>query len=157
MKLFVSNFTLGLFMALLSVAPDSGRARCTCRPSPPGGETVCESGQIAVCGSSDGVCKGSCISVSDRLQPLQYSAQVLSAVVGEGVTVEDLEKKRKDYKGIIDKLLNSSEKDKEVTFEYHRKKFKVSIGLSEIAKRKLTAAGLLLVPKAHGHLPIVLP
>jgi hypothetical protein len=95
--------------------------------------------------------------VSDRLQPLQYSAQVLSAVVGEGVTVEDLEKKRKDYKGIIDKLLNSSEKDKEVTFEYHRKKFKVSIGLSEIAKRKLTAAGLLLVPKAHGHLPIVLP
>jgi 3D (Asp-Asp-Asp) domain-containing protein len=50
---------------LLSSVPISGQS-CGCQPSPPGGYTACESGQIAVCGISEGGgCAGRCVGPTE--------------------------------------------------------------------------------------------
>lgn len=151
MKLFVSNLLLSLCLTLPSVVSDSGRPRCKCRPIPPGGETSCSSGQIAVCNSSNGVCQGSCISVNAQLQPLQYSAELFTELLKEKVSVEDLQKDQKAAKSMIKKVLESNQKDKAVTIKLKGKnnKFSGSIGLPKVAIDKLEAVSVMPVVKVR--------
>jgi hypothetical protein len=154
MKLFASSILLSLCLILLPPAPDSGRVRCKCRPSPPGGVTECESGQIAVCNSSGGVCKGSCISANAQLQPLQYSAALLTQVLDRDVSIEDLRKDPKASKRNFEALLKSSRDDKPVKLKYKGKEYIVSVGLTEVAINKLKAAGGALAINNRLHIPV---
>lgn len=153
MKLFVSNLLLSLCLTLLPAVPDSGRPRCKCRPIPPGGETSCSSGQIAVCNSSKGVCQGACISVNAQLQPLPYSAQLFTELFKEKVSIEDLQKDQKAARSLINKVLESNLKDKDITIKLKGKKFFGSVGLSKVAIDKLKAALVMLGVKPHLTIP----
>lgn len=139
MKLSVGSLLLSLFLALLSPAPEKG-SRCTCRPSPPGGVTECQTGQIAVCGGREGVCKGSCLSVNAQLQPLQYSAELLNVVTGEKVTADELKKESKDSKKALGQILKLSEKDRTGKVVFRKKEHVIGIGLPDVARNKLKAA-----------------
>lgn len=106
MSLFVSSLLLSCFLMLPPLVVDSGKVRCTCRPSPPGGVTECQSGQNAICTGSGGVCKGSCVSFSNDLRPLAYSAELLSTLFAEKVRAQDLEKDPKGSKKSLTKSLS---------------------------------------------------
>lgn len=145
MNLFAGNILLSLWLTLIPVVPDGGGVRCTCRPSPPGGVTECESGQIAVCNSEGGVCKGSCFSVSAQLEPLPYSAALLTKVLAQEVSVEDLKKDSKSSKRNLEQLIKGSQKDEPVKLKYQGVEHLVSVGLTEVAINKLKAASSVLV------------
>jgi hypothetical protein len=110
---------------------------CTCFPSPPGGTTRCEGGQIAICASDGGECEGVCVTVASDLAPLDYAAQLLSAVVREGVSAGDLEKDAEECVVILNLLLESSDQNKPVNFRFNGQSHRVSVGLTKVAKKKL--------------------
>src|SRR5688572_12447939 len=65
MKSSASSALFVIFCVLFSSVPISGQS-CGCEPSPPGGQTTCERGQIAVCVvSEDGVCAGRCVGTTE--------------------------------------------------------------------------------------------
>lgn len=144
MSLFASSL-LSFCLTLTPVVPDIGRVPCTCQPSPPGGITECQSGQIAVCNSSHGVCKGFCYSPSEQMAPLQYSAALLTKVFAQEVSVEDLKKEPKDSKKSLEELIKSSQKDVPVKLKYKGVEHLISIGLTDAAVKKLKAAISALV------------
>ncbi|MBC8029570.1 MAG: hypothetical protein H7Z16_05610 [Pyrinomonadaceae bacterium] len=136
MKSIVASLLLNFCLAF-SVVPDRGRVRCKCRPSPPGGVTECQSGQTAVCGANNGTCKGSCISVSAQLQPLQYTAELFSKVFNATVTVAALETDKKAWRKNTENVLKSNRTGQDVKIELNGKTFVGSFGLSELAKKNL--------------------
>src|SRR2546423_290585 len=78
---------------------------CTCFPSPPGGITRCESGQTAICGYDElGRCDGRCVTIASDLAPLDYAAQLLSEIVAESVSTDNLEQDAKNCAVIINLL-----------------------------------------------------
>lgn len=143
MKLFVSSLLLSLYLMLLPPTPEKG-SRCTCRPSPPGAVVECQAGQIAVCGGSEGVCKGSCHSLNAQLQPLHYSAELLKVITGENVTADELKKESKASKKALEQILKLSGKDKAGKVVFRKKEHVVGIDLSDLAKNKLKAAVVAL-------------
>jgi hypothetical protein len=139
MNFFVINIVLS-FLTLFPLVPDSGKVNCTCRPSPPGGVTECQSGQNAICTASGGVCKGSCISFSNELRPLQYSAELVSAALNKSVSESDLQRDPKGSKNLLDKLLEISKKGETGKVKHGGKEYLVCLGLNEVAKNKLKSA-----------------
>jgi hypothetical protein len=154
MSLFVSSLLLSCLLLLPPLVLDSGKVRCTCRPSPPGGVTECQSGQNAICTGSGGVCKGSCVSFSNDLRPLAYSAELLSTLFAEKVRAEDLEKDPKGSKKILDEVVKLSDNGKSgnVTFKGRTRDF--CVALSKAAKDKLKSASKAL---AAGTLYLTVP
>lgn len=119
---------------------------CTCFPSPPGGIHRCEGGQIAICGyDAFGRCEGACATVASDLAPLDYAAQLLSAVVGESLSAADLRKDAEQCAAIVNLLLDSSNQNKAVNFKLNGRSHRVSVGLTAVAKRKLGDAARTLV------------
>ena len=158
MKLFVGSLLLMLCMLLFPLPPE-GMVKCTCRPSPPGGVTQCQPGQIASCKGKGGVCMGSCFSPSAQLQPMQYSAELLSYITGKQVKVADLQKDPKAANEALRKLVEYSERDKSGDFKWGGIKYFIGIGLSDIAKSKIKAAlgELAMILKAQEKMKIRIP
>ena len=155
MNFFVISLILSC-LTLFLLVPDSGKVRCTCRPSPPGGVTECQSGQNAVCTVSGGVCKGSCISLSTDLQPLQYSAELLSLLFEEKVRVQDLEKDPETSKKLLAEIMNLSKKGKTGTLIFNGRKYPdICIGLTKAAIDKLKLASKALPASKKIHIPAV--
>jgi len=118
---------------------------CTCFPSPPGGIHRCPSGQIAICGYDPlGRCEGECATVDSDLAPLDYAARLLSKVVGKSLSADDLEKDAKECAAIVNLLLDSSDENKAVRFTLNGRPHRVSVGLTNIAKKKLGEAARTL-------------
>jgi hypothetical protein len=118
---------------------------CTCFPSPPGGITRCESSQTAICGYDElGRCEGRCVTIASGLAPLDYTAQLLSEIVGESLSADDLEGDARNCAVIANLLLDSSEENKAVKFKLNGRPHRVSVGLTEVAKKKLRAAARTL-------------
>jgi hypothetical protein len=153
MKLFAGSLLLILCLMPLPFTPE-GRVRCTCRPSPPGGVTTCQPGQTAICGGRKGVCQGSCISPSAQLQPLQYSAALLSAVTGKNVTEPELKKDPKASKKALEDMLKLGEQGKSGKIKFNGTEHDLAIGLSDVAKSKLKDAIKLLATLIPLGLPI---
>src|ERR1041384_6497123 len=85
------------------------RPSCKCYPSPPGGITECQPGQIAVCGDDgSGVCRGSCIGLSTQLSALNYAADLLSPILRKPISVNRLTRESYIFRPIITSLLGSS-------------------------------------------------
>lgn len=147
MSLFVSSLLLSCFLVLPPLVLDSGRVKCTCRPSPPGGVTECQSGN-AICTVRDGVCNGSCVSFSTELRPLAYSAELLSTLFAEKVQVEDLEKDPKGSKKILDEIVKLGEKGESGNLTFKGTKRYFCVGLSKVARDKLKSASKSLAASA---------
>jgi hypothetical protein len=99
------------------------------------------SGQIAICASDgSGKCVGKCVTVASDLASLDYAAQLLSAVVGETLSASDLEQDAEQYAAILNLLVASSEDNKAVTFQLSGRLNRVSVGLTDVAKKKLRDA-----------------
>lgn len=65
MKSSASRALFVIVSVLFSSVPINGQS-CGCQPSPPGGQTTCERGQIAVCVVwEDGVCAGRCVGTTE--------------------------------------------------------------------------------------------
>lgn len=160
MNSFVLSLALS-FLMFFPVVPDSGKINCTCRPIPPGGVTECQSGQNAICTSMGGVCKGSCIRVSDELRPLKYSAEVVTAVLNKNVSESELQKDPKGSKKLIDRLIKISEKGETAKIKHGGKEYLVCLGLNEVGKNKLKSASkalaasiiLMSMPKNNNRWP----
>src|SRR5688500_230304 len=82
------------------------QCKCTCRPSPPGGTTTCDQGQIAVCGTDSGkVCEGKCVNVSNTNPPVPYAAVVLSGILEVQISEQDLFGNRAEARAAIEGVL----------------------------------------------------
>lgn len=114
---------------------------CTCFPSPPGAIHRCPDGLIAICGyNALGTCEGECATVASDLAPLDYTAQLLSKVVGGSLSAGDLEKDAEECAAIVNLLLDSSNQNKAVDFTFNGQSHRVSVGLTDVAKDKLEDA-----------------
>jgi hypothetical protein len=83
--------------------------------------------------------------VSAQLEPLPYSAALLTKVLAQEVSVEDLKKDSKSSKRNLEQLIKGSQKDEPVKLKYQGVEHLVSVGLTEVAINKLKAASSVLV------------
>ena len=129
--------TLVLCCSLAAGRPD---CKCVCRPSPPGGTTVCQDNQIAVCGSdARGQCEGKCVTVSTKAEPLQYTARVVTVVIKpqKDISEFDLREQRLTFIPIVEKILESARKGVTVTISREERQLKVCVGLPGEGQDKL--------------------
>lgn len=140
MNLFVSSLLLSCCLTFTPPLPDSGKTRCTCRPRPPGGITECQSGQNAICNGRGGECKGSCISVSPELRPLQFSAELLTQLFETKVSVADLEKDPNGSRKMLAEILKLSKNGESAKLTLRNITREVCVGLTDVAKKKLKSA-----------------
>ena len=146
MRSFANNF----ISKLRNLSAGSAEVKCICRPSPPGGITRCEGGQIAVCGDGGtGICEGRCVSIDPNLVSLDYAAELLSEVLQSRVEASDLEDNAHDFGMICRLMLESSGSGKTVNFNLGSQQYHVCVGLTRVAKTKLgeTVSALAQVPQ----------
>lgn len=135
--------SLMLLFSSLALLPSlvCAQCKCTCRPSPPGGTTRCEAGQIAICSDGgDGTCQGSCITVSAEIEPLDLTATLLSRITRKEVSKGQIRENHEAVKTIIDQLMEGSRSDKTFTLDYKDRKFAVSVGMTDRAQNRMAAA-----------------
>ena len=146
MKSLVSRIILCLAtIGLLSVSVVS-QSKCICRPSPPGGVTICNRDQIAVCGGTEsGACEGHCVDTDKKgNDPVGLAARLLTAILGKKLAATNLRRDKTTYLPIVNALLESGDKNGTVTVEYKDKKFAFSIWLPDEAKLELKKAAVSL-------------
>lgn len=141
MRSFALNSLILVSMMPFLVSLGFGECKCTCRPSPPGGVTKCERGQIAVCGDDGrGTCEGSCLTTPNQIEPLEFARQVLTSILKIEIPSDRMRGENQVFADIIDSLLKSHKNDETVTFSYKGREFKLSVGLTDNAVTKLEQA-----------------
>ena len=122
-----------------------GQCKCTCKPIPPGGTTRCESNQIAVCSDSgNGTCEGSCFDVPKQsavgqADQLGFAASLLSRIFRKNISTIEIRGNRRVFAAIFDQLIDGARSNETVTLEYTRKKFAVSLGMTDASQKRLVA------------------
>ena len=146
MRLTVRKFpSLLLLLALVNTCA-LAQCKCTCRPSPPGGTTQCESGAIAICGDAgDGTCHGRCIVPPgpDRSPfdyELSFSAFLLGNIFHRNISTMELTDNPATFEQILTQLIKSSATDEPTKLAYKDRQVTVSIGMSDDAKNLLKSA-----------------
>lgn len=147
MKFHARSCFLSFSILLLFGSLASAQCHCKCRPSPPGGTTQCESGDIAICSSGDdGTCHGSCIHVPRQTKALDLTATVFTKLFNQEISTSQILENRQAAETVIDRLIESSTLDKTVTVTYGSRRFTLSVGLSESAMTLLKSAKAQLSP-----------
>jgi hypothetical protein len=84
-----------------------------------------------------------------QLEPLQYSAELLTTLFDEGVSADELKKDQKAAQKVLKKILEGNQKSKAFSIALNGKKFSGSVGLSEVAVGKVQAALVLVGATLH--------
>jgi hypothetical protein len=138
---------LALGLALLGSFQSVGhcQTQCKCRPSPPGGTTRCEKGEVAICSNAGGECSGTCVRPPRAsADQLVFSAALLSTVLKQQVTTQMLRSDPITFAHIMDALIRSNQTKDTVSIEYRGRNFQVSVALDDADERELEANRKLL-------------
>jgi hypothetical protein len=145
MRLTASRVLLITTSSLLLWTYAMGRSgcKCVCRPSPPGGTTICNEDEMAICsGTASGECEGRCVKLSQKTNALGFASEAITAVLKaeKEITEADLLMEKATgktrYARVIRSILESANSDKTVALEGRR----ISIGLSNSGQDKLKSA-----------------
>lgn len=75
--------------------------------------------------------------INPDLTSLEYTARLLSAVMRQEVTADDLETNAEQFGVIVHKLIQSSNDNATVVFTFDGRRYHASVGLTNVAKAKL--------------------
>lgn len=113
---------------------------CTCQPSPPGATTICRSGENAFCRvDNNGVCTGSCDTISSRFAPLEYYKNLLAVAIRKQIDTAIIYHDPKTQINNIDSILYSTTFRRTVTLKYFED-YKLTVNLTQDATNKVKSA-----------------
>ncbi len=117
-----------VFTAVLAQSPST--SSCECIECPPD--------EIAVCHYDSGQCKGKCVRIKSRLSPKDFTAELLTVVLGRSISSDDLSRAPKEYSRLIDALVESN--GHQIRIAFRGESIRVGVGLNDSAKDHMRIA-----------------